>query len=114
VSLVTACTELVGLLDGAGIPADLERSRVHTPGAWVTPTQITEFTLSGGGVAEVDVVLVVAATGETNELTALSGLLTQLLDVPGIDVAGPVDTQYALVLTGGPLPAWRVPVTLHF
>ena len=112
-ALLAACTDLVAALDGGGIAADLERSKVPTPGAWVTPAQITELSLGGGGVATVDVVLVVAATGEANELAALSGLLTQLLTLD-VAITGPIDTQYALVLTGGPLPAWRVPVTLHF
>jgi hypothetical protein len=59
----------------------------------------------------VDIVLVSGDTGDRNSLTVLDGLCDQLL---ALDLAftGPIDTSYALVTTGPPLPAWRVPVTL--
>jgi hypothetical protein len=110
-ALVAACDQLVADLTAAGVRATLNRSQVNTPGAWVVPTAVEITTLGGGGTASVDVVLVVGDTGDRTALTQLDELLDKVLDLD-LAFTAPVDTTYALVLTGPPLPAFRVPVAL--
>lgn len=109
--LLVACDELVAALTAAGVPASLNRAQVNTPGAWVVPQTVDITTLSGGGSVTVDVVLVAGDTGDRNALLALDGLLDKVLSLD-LPFTAPVDTSYALVLTGPPLPAFRVPVAL--
>lgn len=109
--LVVALDMLVAGLGVAGVPASVNRAQVETPGAWVVPTTLEITTLAGGGAVAVDIVLVVGDTGDRSALERLDALFDK---VRTLDLAftGPVDTSYALVLSGPPLPAWRVPVTL--
>jgi hypothetical protein len=112
--LLAACDALAAeLTTVAGVPASVERAKVHTPGAWVNPRTVEITTLSGGGTALVDLILVAADTGERNALAALEGLLEKVLTLPHLDVAEPIDTNYALILSGSPLPAFRVATHLE-
>ena len=110
-ALVEACDDLVARLTAAGVPASLNRAQVNTPGAWVVPTTVEITTMAGGGEAGADIVLVVSDTGDRTALIQLDALLDKVL---ALDLAftAPIDTTYALVLTGPPLPAFRVPVAL--
>lgn len=109
--LVAALEELTADLLEAGVRASLVRSEVNTPGAWVNPETVDITTLDGSGTCGVDVFLVVGDVGALASLTALDGLLDKLL-AAGIYPTEPIDTSYALVLTGPPLPAFRVRVTI--
>lgn len=110
-SLLAACDALVAALTVAGVPASINRAQVNTPGAWVSPQSVTVTTLAGGATADIDVVLVAGDTGDREALKILESLLTKVLALD-LEFTGPVDTSYALVLTGPPLPAFRVPVSL--
>ena len=109
--LLTACLGLAAELTAAGVPASVERARVNPPGAWISPQSMDVTRLSGGGIAAVDVILVVGDTGEANALKHLDDLLGKVLGI-GLALTEPVDTAYALTLTSSPLPAFRVPVEL--
>jgi hypothetical protein len=111
--LLTACTGLAAELTAAGVPASVERAKVRTPGAWISPQTRDVTRLDGSGTAQVDVILVVGDHGEATALAALDDLLDKVLGIsPPLAVTEPVDTAYALTLTASPLPAFRVPVEL--
>jgi len=109
--LVQRLYELAADLTAADVHASPERSKVLTPGAWITPQSVDITTLDGSGTAQVDVILVVGDTGEGHALAALDLLLDKVLAL-GLALTEPVDTAYALTLTGSRLPAFRVPVEL--
>lgn len=110
--LLNACDALAAELTTAGVRASVERAKVTTPGAWVSPQNVEITTLSGGGTARVDVVLVAGDTGDRPALQALEGLLDKVLALDHLAVTEPVDTSWALVLTGSPLPAFRLVIQL--
>jgi hypothetical protein len=109
--LVDACLDLASTLTAAGIPASVERAKVRTPGAWISPQTRDITTLDGSGSAAVDVILVVGDHGELTSLKALDEMADKVVAL-GLALTEPVDTAYALTLTSSPLPAFRVPVEL--
>lgn len=109
--LLPACQELADLLTAAGVPATLNKDRLETPGAWITPGKARGArTLAGGGVVEVSVLLVVPAAKEAEALKGLGRLLELALTV--IDPDGAVDTSIVLPHNNNALPAFRLPVNL--
>jgi hypothetical protein len=112
--LLAACYDLADDLTAAGVPASVDRSKVSTPGAWVTPASLDTLSLGGDGTARVDVVLVVAPGSDTATLTALADLLDRAMAGAQLVAAEPVDTSWVLQLPHSPtpLPAFRLPVDL--
>ena len=106
--LLNACDALAAELTAAGVRTSVERAKVTTPGAWLYPREVEITTLDGGGTALVDLVLVVGDHGDRTALSGLEDLLELALTVEAVDLAEPVDTSYALTLTGPPLPAFRI------
>lgn len=113
--LVAACRQLAADLTAVGIPADVERTRVRAPGAWITPQSVDITTLAGGGTARVHVVLVAPDNGEFAALEQLAELLDQFLATGHCWADGEtVDTAWAAVIgpNSSPVPAFRIPVDL--
>jgi hypothetical protein len=113
--MVTACRALAADLTSAGIPADVERSKVNPGGAWIAPQTIDLTTLGGSGTARVHVILVSGDRGDLESHIELSRLLDLCMSAP-VDLipAEEVDTGWAVVLPHSqtPFPAYRLPVDL--
>jgi hypothetical protein len=113
--MVTACKALAADLTSAGIGADVERTRVNVPGAWIAPQELDLTTLGGSGTVRVHVILIAADNGDVASHTTLAGLLDKCMSPPvGLVPAEPVDTGWTVVLRSGenPYPAYRLPVDL--
>lgn len=104
--------QLVTLLRGAGVRADVDPAKVNLPGAWVTVESIRTITVDGDIQLECAVFLIVGDTGYARAYAKLADLFNLTATVMMAD--GPV-TPEGVVLPGSstPLPALRIPVNLY-
>lgn len=109
-SLIPACEALVAELEGAGLRATLDRTKLPVPGAWVRPDTAGRLTLRGGR-ARCSVLLVCQPAGDVEVLADLVELLEKALQV--IEPDEDVDTSVVLPHNGNALPAFRVVVDLE-
>lgn len=103
--------QLVELLRGADLRADVDPAKLNLPAAWVTVDAVRTLTVDGSLQLECAVFLIVADTGYTQAYERLAEAYNKLATVLSPD--GPVTPQ-GVVLPSTPtvLPALRVPVNL--
>lgn len=106
-------TELVATLKGAGLRAAVDPRDLNPPCVWVSPRSVAHDLLGGGGTVTFDLLLIVADNGAASALTALTGLLDQVLTVVDPDADTVLSDTVTLPNGSAPLPAFRVAVDLE-
>lgn len=109
--------QLATALRDAGVRSvDYDPAQVHAPGIWLRLDTLTPATMDGGVEVGLTMFPVVAATGTTRSLGALSELLDLALPVLQAWASGygaATVTGLALPGSSAPLPALSLPFTLH-
>lgn len=104
--------ELVQLIQGTGLEAAQDPSKLNMPGAWVTVDQVVPSSLAGGWELQCLVFLIVADQDYKRAAKRLAEAFNLLHQVAEPD--GPVRPQ-GVIMPGDPtpLPALRVPINLY-
>lgn len=104
--------QLIDVLRGAGLEANMNAAELNLPGAWVTLDTLQAVTVGGGLQLTARVFLIVGETDNARALGGLLELMTKLLTV--ITPDGQVQAQGVVMPDGStPLPALSVPVNLY-
>jgi hypothetical protein len=113
-----ACAELADTLRAAGHRADVDPERLVTdPGCiWISPREVRDYTLAGGGTLVVWLYLIVANVEPSHAMTLLDDALDSVLGLDGVTPSATdavIDLASAVALPGTePLPAYRLVVDL--
>lgn len=113
-----ACEALAAKLKApeVGLVADINPEALNPPCAWITPREIRDFTLNGGGTLVAWVYLIAPDVETPRAMSLLDDALEGLLEVADIaESDNTVDLAAAVLLPTNPakpLPAYRVAVDL--
>jgi hypothetical protein len=99
-----------------GVEAGIDPEALNAPCVWITPRQIHDYTLDGGGTLIAWCYLIAPNTDTPNAMSLLDDTLAGLLAVaPVAESDSIIDLAAAVVLPANPttpLPAYRVAVDL--
>lgn len=114
--IIDKLQHLISALADADIAAALDPRDVNAPGAWITARKIKEMLFCGDIQITADVYLISRDVGTLQALEVLDQLLQQALEALAswdIEIdATALDEAVALPDGSGPLPAYKITVTL--
>lgn len=107
-------TELVELLDDAGLAATYDGARLNPPAAWVAAQSVDAGTLCGGGTLTAHVYLVAPNTDPRSAYRQLDAMLAIAVEVlPELTEETSVNESVALTDGAAPAPAYRLTTTIE-
>ena len=112
-AVIEAVEQVRDRVESAGIRAVIDPRDINPPCAWVTVDQVRDNVLAFNPEVDVAVLLIVPDTGHRIALSALSGLLDQLLSAARFVVDQPIEPESVTLPSGGsPLPAFKLITTV--